>query len=87
MLQETFFVHNFSQPTMPFSNLFKNCGYYFTAAVVIGMSICHPDFTAPSFTQVSRGCCDGAVCRINEVLEKVQYSRVPGLTSRSVQFS
>lgn len=34
-LLETFFVHKFSRPTMPISNLFKNCTYYFSFTAVI----------------------------------------------------
>ena len=33
---ETLFVHKFSRPTMPLSNLFKNCAYYWIFGAVIG---------------------------------------------------
>ena len=45
---ETFFVHKFSRPTMPLRNIFKNCAYYWSFAVVIGYSLCHPKFSGPS---------------------------------------
>lgn len=45
---ETIFVHKFSRPTMPFFNLFKNCGYYWTFGAVIGYPLCDPGFTPPS---------------------------------------
>jgi len=44
---ETFFVHKFSRPTMPFFNLFKNSGYYWGFATIVGYPLCHPAFTAP----------------------------------------
>lgn len=34
-LFETFFVHRFSRPTMPLTNLFKNCGYYWSFTVLV----------------------------------------------------
>jgi len=45
---ETFFVHKFSRPTMPLSNLFKNCGYYWTFGAVIGYPLCHQSYQAPA---------------------------------------
>ncbi len=33
---ETIFIHKFSRPTMPLSNLFKNCAYYWIFGAVIG---------------------------------------------------
>ena len=33
---ETFFVHRFSNETMPVRNLFKNCGYYWVFAIFVG---------------------------------------------------
>lgn len=44
---ETFFVHRFSRPTMPFFNLFKNSGYYWGFATVVGYPLCHPNYTPP----------------------------------------
>jgi very-long-chain enoyl-CoA reductase len=44
---ETFFVHKFSRPWMPRSNIFKNCGYYWSFATFIGYFLCHPDFIGP----------------------------------------
>jgi hypothetical protein len=35
---ETFFVHKFSRPTMPLSNLFKNCAYYWSFGAIIGLA-------------------------------------------------
>lgn len=44
---ETIFVHRFSRPTMPLFNLFKNSAYYWTFGLVVGYSLCHPQYTAP----------------------------------------
>jgi len=41
---ETFFVHVFSNPTMPLSNLFKNCTYYWSFGAVVGYPLTHPSF-------------------------------------------
>mmetsp|Transcript_41111 Transcript_41111/g.41996 ORF Transcript_41111/g.41996 Transcript_41111/m.41996 type:complete len:295 (-) Transcript_41111:64-948(-) len=44
---ETIFVHRFSRPTMPLSNLFKNSIYYWAFGAVIGYPLCHPKYIAP----------------------------------------
>ena len=36
---ETLFVHSFSKSSMPLVNLFKNCGYYWTAAFVVAWDV------------------------------------------------
>jgi very-long-chain enoyl-CoA reductase len=38
-LYETMFVHRFSNGTMPLRNLFKNCTYYWSAAVFVGFHV------------------------------------------------
>eukprot|EP01041_Mallomonas_annulata_P007384 gene7384-15077_t len=52
---ETIFVHRFSRPTMPLSNLFKNSMYYWSFGAVIGYPLCHPGYKAPEDTQVYVG--------------------------------
>jgi len=52
---ETLFIHKFSRPTMPLSNLFKNCIYYWSFGAVIGYPLCSPTFTPPSEVQVYVG--------------------------------
>lgn len=45
---ETFFVHRFSRPYMPLSNLFKNCWYYWTFATLVGYFLCRPQYQPPT---------------------------------------
>lgn len=54
---ETIFVHRFSHATMPLSNLFKNCSYYWGFAFFVGYFVNHPLFTPASFgdTQIYIG--------------------------------
>lgn len=46
---ETIFVHRFSHATMPITNLFKNCSYYWGFALYVGYYINHPLYTPPLF--------------------------------------
>ena len=36
---ETLFVHSFSKASMPLTNLFKNCGYYYSAAALVAWDV------------------------------------------------
>ena len=38
-LFETFFVHKFSHGTMPLTNLFKNCTYYWGFALFVRLIV------------------------------------------------
>jgi very-long-chain enoyl-CoA reductase len=63
---ETFFVHKFSRPTMPLSNLFKNSMYYWGFAAVVGYVIAHPAYTAPAnMNQVYAG---AAIMAVSELI-------------------
>eukprot|EP01031_Cornospumella_fuschlensis_P025695 gene25695-31030_t len=45
---ETLFVHKFSRPTMPLSNLFKNCIHDWLFVVFISYHLCSLDYVPPS---------------------------------------
>ncbi|WP_411023028.1 hypothetical protein, partial [Salmonella sp. s51228] len=49
---ETIFVHRFSHGTMPFGNLYRNCGYYWSFAAFISYFVNHPLFHPPSFGHI-----------------------------------
>ncbi|KAK4533409.1 hypothetical protein CCYA_CCYA17G4291 [Cyanidiococcus yangmingshanensis] len=42
---ETLFVHRFSNATMPWRNLVKNCMYYWGFAAYVAYFVCHPQYT------------------------------------------
>jgi len=45
---ETIFVHRFSKATMPISNLFKNCIYYWGCTSMVSYFVNHPLYTPPA---------------------------------------
>jgi very-long-chain enoyl-CoA reductase len=45
-IAETFLVHRFGHATMPISNLFKNCSYYYGFAAFVAYFVNHPLYTA-----------------------------------------
>lgn len=60
-LYETLFIHRFSHATMPLSNLFKNCAYYWGFTAYVAYHVCHPLYTAPSPLQTYIGLAGFAV--------------------------
>ena len=62
-IYETYFVHKFSHGTMPITNLYKNCSYYWSFAAVVSYFINHPLYTSPSETRVITGLVLALVCQ------------------------
>ena len=73
---ETIFIHKFSRPTMPLSNLFKNCTYYWTFGAVIGYPLCSPSFVAPSETLVNAGLAIFVLCEIGNLICHIMLSNM-----------
>ena len=73
---ETIFVHKFSRPTMPLSNLFKNCAYYWIFGAVIGYPLCAPSFAAPSETQFYAGLAIFVLCELGNLICHVMLSNL-----------
>lgn len=84
---ETIFVHKFSRPTMPLTNLFKNCAYYWCFGAVIGYPLCSPSYAPPSDLQVTIGLVIFAICEIGNLICHLMLSNMrpaEGNTSRSI---
>lgn len=84
---ETFFVHKFSRPTMPLSNIFKNSMYYWSFAAFIGYFLCHPQYTAPTHGLEIPAAIAWAVMELGNFLVHYKLSTMrkeDGDTSRNV---
>eukprot|EP00227_Mantoniella_beaufortii_P020469 CAMPEP_0197585870 /NCGR_PEP_ID=MMETSP1326-20131121/8037_1 /TAXON_ID=1155430 /ORGANISM="Genus nov. species nov., Strain RCC2288" /LENGTH=308 /DNA_ID=CAMNT_0043150433 /DNA_START=20 /DNA_END=946 /DNA_ORIENTATION=- len=64
---ETIFVHHFSHATMPISNLFRNCAYYWMFAAILSYFINHPLYTPVSDTQIYAGFGFSAVMQLGNL--------------------
>lgn len=73
---ETLFVHKFSRPTMPLSNLFKNCAYYWIFGAVIGYPLCSPSFKPPSEMQFHVGLAIFVLCEVGNLICHVMLSNL-----------
>eukprot|EP01133_Synstelium_polycarpum_P013383 gene13383-15742_t len=85
-LLETVFVHRFSHGTMPLSNLFKNCTYYWGCTAMVSYFVNHPLFTAPPAMRVIAGL---ALFLVSEFLNltchiQLRNLRPAGTTERNV---
>ena len=73
---ETLFVHKFSRATMPLSNLFKNCVYYWTFGAVIGYPLSSPGYVAPAEIQVQIGLGIFAISEIGNLICHLMLSNL-----------
>eukprot|EP01091_Cochliopodium_minus_P001255 TRINITY_DN1111_c0_g1_i1.p1 TRINITY_DN1111_c0_g1~~TRINITY_DN1111_c0_g1_i1.p1 ORF type:complete len:297 (-),score=101.38 TRINITY_DN1111_c0_g1_i1:62-952(-) len=77
---ETIFVHRFSRATMPISNLFKNCSYYWGAAFAVGYFATHPLYTEANSFQFYFGVSSFVICELVNLYCHIYLSnlRKPG---------
>nr|ACO10552.1 Synaptic glycoprotein SC2 [Caligus rogercresseyi] len=87
-LFETVFIHRFSNSTMPVSNLFKNCSYYWGFAAYVAYHVNHPLFTAPGNTQVYSALAAFLMCEFGNlsIHLALRNLRPAGSTVRKIPF-
>ncbi|CAG9465160.1 unnamed protein product [Pedinophyceae sp. YPF-701] len=73
---ETFFVHKFSNATMPVANLWRNCSHYWLAGAYVGYFINHPSYTAAPLAQVQALLAAALVCQLGNLTCHVMLARL-----------
>jgi hypothetical protein len=72
------FVHKFSHPTMPLSQLFKNSTYYWGFACAVAFPLVHPLYQAPGKTQVAFGFALWVACQLVNLAVHLQLAGMRG---------
>jgi len=82
-LAETLWLHKFSRPTMPFTNLYKNAGYYFAAGLGVGYTVASPGFTGSTGALRTAGILLFVAGELVNFAVHVHLASLPSETDRS----